>query len=229
MSLSISSELPRIYRARVGRRAGGPDPSEAAIPKTSFAREVIEACKPLDRMIREHGYRTYIFGRTLATVEGIECNEEALFAAAMLHDYAFLEMEKVKDRCFTLVGVEKAEQLLKNSPLSADARHAVLDAITLQLNPVVDLKQGAIQRYTHGGVLLDVLGQRASELDPEGIERVLERHPRLGFTVSGESSLRRHGASVRRSRTRVLLRSGFGTALKTSRWRDGDRSTAVSD
>ena len=40
-------------------------------------------------MVVEHGYRSYIYGRALGSVEGLECDDEALFAATMFHDYAF--------------------------------------------------------------------------------------------------------------------------------------------
>ena len=43
----------------------------------------------------------------------------------------------------------------------------MLEAITLHLNPAVPREQGAVQHLTHDGVLLDVLGVRAWELDPE--------------------------------------------------------------
>lgn len=223
-SISIGSELPRILAARAGRRAAGPDPSAVAIPDTRFAGEVIRACETLDPMVREHGYRTYVFGLTLATVEGVDCDEEALFAAAMLHHYSFPVTEQPRDGCFTVASADVATRLLNGSSLPPDAQHDVLDAIALHLNPVVDLDRGPIQRFTHGGVLLDVLGQRATELDPEGIERVIRRHPRLGFTVRGRNALAQHGKSVRGCRTQILFGAGLGAALKTGRWHahDGD-------
>ena len=44
-------------------------------------------------MVIEHSYRSYLFGRALGVADGIECDEEALFAATMFHDYAFETMD----------------------------------------------------------------------------------------------------------------------------------------
>jgi hypothetical protein len=88
-------------------------------------------------MLFEHGYRSYMFARALGTVERLECDDEALFAAAVLHDHAFSVMDTLSDRCFTLAGAEVAEQVLAASSLSRQSKHDALDAITLHLNPVV--------------------------------------------------------------------------------------------
>jgi hypothetical protein len=50
--------------------------------------------------------------------EGIECDDEALFAATLLHDYAFGQIEQIENRCFTLVGAEVAAGVLASSPLA---------------------------------------------------------------------------------------------------------------
>jgi hypothetical protein len=218
--------MPQVLAAQLGRGVsdGGPDPSRLIPPDSAFAREVLDACRELDPMVVEHGYRSYLFGRALGLVEGLECDEEALFAATMLHDHAFGQMEEIEDRCFTLVGAETAEGVLADSPLSAAARRDVLDAITLHLNPKVPRRQGALQHLVHDGVLLDVLGVRARQLDAGGIARVWERHPRHGFTVRGEPLLRGHGRRVAGCRAGALFQAGFGPALARSPWRSQDRS-----
>jgi hypothetical protein len=218
---------PRLLRSALGERGGraeggGPDPSRLAPPDTPFARQVLDVCADLDPMVVEHSYRSYLFGRALGEAEGIECDEEALFAATMLHDYAFATMDELEDRCFTVAGAEVAERVLASSPLSAADRHAVLDAITLHLNPAVPPGQGAVQHLAHDGISLDVLGVRRWELDRAGLRRTFERHPRHGFTVRGEALMRAHGRRVRGCRCGVLFRAGFGPALRTGPWRRMD-------
>ena len=222
--LTTSRILPRLLGARAGRRGSGPDPSELTLPDTPFARDVLGACGDLDPMIVEHGLRSYLFARALGVAEGVEADDEALFAAAVLHDYAFGTMDELTDRCFTLAGAEVAADLLAASPLSEDLRHDVLDAITLHLNPRVDLGRGAVQHLVHDGILLDVLGVRAWHLDPAGVRRVQQEHPRHGFTVRGEPLLRAHGKRVHGCRAGALFASGFGPALRTSPWRGADRA-----
>lgn len=223
--LRTSRALPRLLASRGGIRGSGPDPARLAPPDTQFARDVIAACVDLDPMVVEHGYRSYVFGRALGEAEGLACDEEALFAATMFHDYAFEQMEQLSDRCFTFAGAEVAERFLDSSPLSRTARHDVLDAITLHLNPHVPPEQGAVQHLAHDGILLDVLGIRGWELDSGGIRRTFERHPRHGFTVRGEPLLKAHARRVPHCRTAALLHAGFGQALRTGPWHPLDRPT----
>ena len=67
---------------------------------------------------------------------------------------------------------------------------------------------------------------RAWELDPAGVQRVAERHPRHGFTVRGVPLLRAHAGRVKGCRVGAALLAGFGPALKTSPWRAADRASA---
>jgi hypothetical protein len=223
VTFTTARVLPRTLAARAGMRGAGPDPSLLTPPDTPFAREVIEACGDLDPMVIEHGYRSYIFARALGVVEGIECDEEALFAGAILHDYAFSMLESLSDRCFTLAGAEVAEEILARSSLTFALQHDVLDAITLHLNPRVDKEQGELQHLIHDGILLDVLGARAWELDPEGVGRVVDRHPRHGFILRGEPLLRAHSRRVHGCRAGALFNAGFGPALRTSVWNHRER------
>ncbi len=220
--LTTSTALPRLLLSRAGIRGSGPDPAQLTPPDTPFARDVIAACAELEPMVVEHSYRSYLFGRALGLAEGLECDEEALFAAAMFHDHAFAEMDELTDRCFTYAGAEAAAGFLEGTPLSPELRHDVLDAITLHFNPAVPPEQGAVQHLAHDGILLDVLGVRAWELDPEGVGRVAERHPRHGITVRGLPLLKAHGARVKGCRVGAALLAGFGPALRTSPWHAAD-------
>lgn len=225
--LATARVMPRLLAARAGRGgSGGPDPSELTPPDTAFTREVLDGCADLDPMLVEHGYRSYLYARALGQVDGVTCDDEALFAAAILHDYAFGEMDTISGKCFTLVGAEVAADLLATSPLSDVLRHDVLDAITLHLNPKVSVQQGAVQHLVHDGIVLDVLGMRAWELDPAGAHRVQERHPRHGFAARGEPLLRAHAHRVPGCRAGALLATGFGPALRMAPWRDGERAAA---
>lgn len=221
--LRTARAAPRLLAGRAGG-GSGPDPSHLTPPDTPFAREVVEACADLDPMIVEHGYRSYVFARALGQVDGLECDPEALFAATMFHDYAFATMESLADRCFTLAGAEIAAQALESSPLSEAERHAVLDAITLHLNPVVPAERGTLQHLAHDGIALDVVGLRGWELDRAGIRRTFERHPRHGFNVRGAPLLRAHGRRVHSCRAAALFQAGFGSALKLSPWASLDRA-----
>jgi HD domain len=210
--------LPRVVGSRSGKNSSGPDPSELTPPDTPFAKEVVEACSELGPAVIEHSYRSYIFARALGVAEGIECDEEALFATTMFHDYAFPEMDSLTDRCFAVAGAEEAGRFLESSPLSEDLRHDVLDAICLHINPWVDRERGAVQYLAHDGIALDVVGMRAWELDRPGTHRVFDRHPRHGFNGLADTKMKPHGKRVHGCRAGALFKTGFGQALKLSPW-----------
>jgi hypothetical protein len=226
VTLTTARVLPQVLAARAGRRGSGPDPSLLTPPDTPFTRDVLAACGDLDPMVIEHGYRSYLFARALGLTESLDYDDEALFAAAVLHDYAFEQMASLSGKCFTLAGAEVAADLLATSPLSEALRHDVLDAMTLHLNPSVRVCRGAIQHLVHDGIALDVLGIRAWELDPMGVRRVQELHPRHAFITRGEPLLRAHAQRVPGCRAGALLHAGFGPALRTSPWRGAERPAA---
>ncbi len=225
-ALQMVSATPRLLAAKAGMRGSGPDPSELTPPDTPFAKEVVDVCADLGPMVIEHSYRSYIFGRALGVANGIECDEEALFAATMLHDYGFKGIEQLTDRCFTAAGAEAAEGFLAGSSLPEPSHHEVLDAITQHFNPSVGLERGAVQHLTHDGVLLDVVGARSWELDPAGVKRVAERHPRHRFSVDAEPLLRGHAGRVPGCRIAAAFRAGFGQALTLSIWSAADHAAA---
>jgi len=224
--LRTAQALPRVIGSRSGRNSSGPDPSQLTPPDSPFAREVVEACADLGPTVIEHSYRSYLFARALGHVDGVECDEEALFAATMFHDHAFPNIESLTDRCFTLAGAEEAERFLESSPLSETQRHDVLDAICLHISPDSPRERGTTQYLAHDGIAVDVIGLRAWELDRPGVRRTFERHPRHGFNLTAETKLKPHGKRVRGCRTAALFATGFGQALSLSPWADMDREPA---
>lgn len=216
--LTTARLTPRMVAAKLGVRGSGPDPSTFAPPDTQLTRDVLAACEHLDPAVVEHGIRSYLFARALGVVEGRTCDDEGLFAAAVLHDYAFGTIAETTDRCFTVAGAEVADDLLARPHLDAATRRDLLDAITRHLNPVVPPECGDLQHLLHDGVLVDVLGARVWQLDPEGIERVIARHPRHGFVTGARQTLRTHARLVKGTRTAALLRCGFAPALRLGPW-----------
>jgi hypothetical protein len=211
---------PRLMAMRAGVRGGGIDPSELTPPDTPAMHAVVDACADLGPAVVEHSYRSYLYGRALAQVEGVEVDEEELFAGAMFHDYGFPQMETLTDRCFTLVGADGALEVLGGQGWDQPRCETVAESVTRHLNPEVPLEQGAVQHFVHDGVILDVVGLRAWELDADGIERVRERHPRHGFNRIAGTSLKGHGKRVPGCRAAALYAAGFGFGLKLSPWND---------
>lgn len=223
MTWETGKGTPRLLASRAGwgRSGGGPDPSQLTPPDSAVARETIEACaEALPETVVEHSYRSYLYARALAIAEGIECDEEVTFVAAMFHDYGIKGIADLHDRCFTLPGAEGAEAVAERAGWPAERRDATAEAITMHLNPSVPVERGSVQHLVHDGVILDVVGLRAWELDAAGISRVRERHPRLRFNRVGGGMLREHGRAVAGCRAAALFATGFGLALRLGPWQD---------
>ena len=217
--LQTARIAPRLLLARAGLWGGGVDPSRFVPPDTALTRRVLEACAQLHPMLVQHGLRSYYYARGLGEVDGLSCDDEALFVAAVLHDFAFpASPELATERCFSLVGAEAAAELLRDSSLTEALQHAVLDGITLHLNPYVPRERGVLQHLLHAGVLADVVGARAWELDRAGVQRVCDAHPRLDFTRRGLRGFRAQAARAPGCRSQLALRCGFGAALGLAPW-----------
>jgi hypothetical protein len=213
--LHTARTTPPLLLARAGLWKSGPDPASYSAPDTVLARRVLDACAELEPMILEHCFRSYLFARGLAAVEGESLDDEALFAATMLHDLAFPRLDDSDDdRCFALKGAERATHILQQSTLSPEVSEAVLDAITLHINPYVTPDRGALQRIVHDGIMLDVAGVRARELDRHGIDRVLARHPQHGWLQRGPRLFGAHGARVPGSRTAAVGQCAMHLAVR---------------
>jgi len=213
-ALRTSRLTPRMVGMRLGLRGSGPDPSELTLPDTADTRHILEACSELDPMLIEHGYRTYLFGKAL----GIVCDDEALFAVAFLHDYGLSMVESLTDRDFTLAGIEVAREVLASTSFSERERRDVADAITLHYNPSVRRRRGDLQYLMHESIHLDCFGFRAWDLDPEGIDRVVDRHPRHGFIVRTKPMMQLHARQVRGCRALPLILGGIGPMIPLGPW-----------
>ena len=214
--LETCRSSPRILLARLGLRGGGHDPSEYAPPDSALVRHAFDACADLDPMLVQHGIRSYLFARALGQRDGVRCDPEALFLAALLHDYAFPGPATTDPRCFAFAGAEAAREILDG--MSPGAVRGIQNAITLHLNPRVPRSQGAVPHLLHAGVMADVVGIRMWHLDPSGVERVLLRHPRHRFSTRAPAGFRAHGLRVPAGRARMAWRCGFGYAMHLGPW-----------
>lgn len=215
---------PRLLGSRVGVRArhrASIEEGDLRPPDSKLAREAVEECEELmPRTIIEHSYRSYLYARALGELDSVAHDDEVLFVAAMYHDAGAMAPD-VSDggRCFTLEGAELAIQRLDGGGRSREQAEAGGEAITLHINPDVPVEQGAEQHLLHDGVLLDAVGVRAWEIEPEAIKLVRSRHPRLRFTQEGGGLLKAQARAIPACRIAAAFRTGFGAALLLS-WRD---------
>jgi hypothetical protein len=207
---------------RGARRQAAIDEDGLRIPDSRLAQEAIEECVAAQPpFIVEHNYRSFIFARALASLNGIGHDEELLFVATMFHDAGVFEPDLTAGgRCFTLKGAADAESHLAAAGSPAARCAAAAEAITLHINPSVPLERGPEAHLMHDGVLLDAVGLRAWDIRKDALQRVRSRHPRLRFSQDGRRLLAAQGRAIPGCRIAAAMSAGFGLALRVGPWQD---------
>jgi hypothetical protein len=113
----------------------------------------------LPRYLLAHSVRSYCWGVTLATNEGLVCDAPILWAAALIHDVGLTRTARNRT-CFEFEGGRIARRLLVGEGMVPDDADRVARAIELHMAPNVTLADGV------ESVLLD----RATGIDVRGTE-----------------------------------------------------------
>jgi hypothetical protein len=178
---------------------------------TRAAEDRARAVLPL--ALINHSHRTYTFGRALGELEGIEVDDELLFAAAMLHDTGLAH--PVGDADFTLVSARVARDVAERVGLSTTASTTMQTAITLHHSPGVGLTAGPVAYLLSAGAAVDVVGLRSWELPATTLSDAVATHPRQQFKQVFAAAFAQEAARVPKGRTRFLHRYGaFGAAIR---------------
>ena len=184
----------------------------ATLPDSRLVREAEEAALCQSPALLAHGYRTAVFARALALVDGIEVDHELLVVAALLHDAGLVPTVTGED--FTLRSAAVATGAAVRAERE-DACAPLHDAIcvhtTIGITPGRD---GAIGAYTQYGAMVDLVGLRERHLPHDLVARTLAEHPRQGFVREIIPALHAEARAVRGGRFAFLRCVGFGPAVR---------------
>lgn len=182
-------------------------------PDSAMARAAEEACAEQPDPLIGHGYRTWIYGRALATVDAAVVDPELFYVAALLHDAGLVEAVAGED--FTLRSGHVAARCLEEHGRSADDVWRMRDGISAHVTPGATLDaDGPIGYFLQAGAVLDLAGLRACDLSSSLLGRVLARHPRRGLTAGIIGLIDAEAEAVPDGRFGVLCRAGFKTAIR---------------
>jgi hypothetical protein len=196
-----------------GRHAYLP-PARLAPPTTVLTRAAERCARQiLPVSLLNHSYRTYVFGRALGELEGIDVDTELLFAGALLHDTGLVNY--TGDADFTLASSRVARDVAEEVGLSTAATDTMMTAITMHHSPAVSLDAGPEAYLLAAGAGLDVAGVRSWELPAATLAEAVREHPRAGFKRVFTEAFRQEAARVPEGRARLLMRYGaFATAIR---------------
>ena len=202
--------LGLLVRMNPGRNAYV-GPERLAFPDSPLTRAAREAATAvLPGALLNHSYRTYVFGRAVGELEGIEVDAELLFGAAMLHDVGLVLARGRED--FTLTSARMARDVSERVGLSTAATTTFQTAITMHHSPRVPLAAGPVPYLLAAGAGVDVVGLRSWDLPRSTVLGAVEAHPREGFKRYFRQAWAQEAARVPQGRAALLRRYGAFTA-----------------
>jgi hypothetical protein len=203
----------KLALGRIPPAAARVDVDTFQVPDSKFAAEAEQACAELPPALQGHSYRTWLFGRALAAVDGNEMDDELFYGGALLHDYGIAS--PTTDRDFTLGGVDRMVSCANAAGLDDDRAHQLADGICVHTTPGVKVEvDGALGCYLQWGAMVDGVGLRIWDITPGNVDAVLRRYPRGDFKRQLVQLMRAEAAAVPAGRFGLLVRCGLPLAVR---------------
>jgi hypothetical protein len=182
-------------------------------PDSRFAREAEQACAELPAALVGHSYRTWLFGRALAAVDGCELDVELFYCGSLLHDHGIVQ--PIPGRDFTIASAERTFACATTAAVSDDRAQALADAICVHTTPGVAVdRDGALGCYLQWGAMVDGAGLRIWDVAPANVTEVLDRYPRVDFKRQLAAMIRAEADAVPQGRFGLLVRCGLPLAVR---------------
>lgn len=195
----------------LGRRPDGPMDVPTP-PDSALAKEAEEAAAQQSPAVVGHSYRTWAFGRALASIDGESVDEELSYVASLLHD-AGIE-PPVENEDFT---IRSGDAAVVASHRGDDGEACVRNAIAAHVTPGASIAaDGAEGLYIQAGAVLDLGGLRLNELSADLVDVVNDAHSRESVFREFSSFIKAEAKAVPDGRFALLKKSGFILALRTS-------------
>jgi len=151
-------------------------------PDTPLIREAFALCQDASApFLLNHCLRAYFWARLLDD-GATSFDDEALFAALLLHDMGLTDGHRLqgdKEQCFTIVGARMADQLARKHGWADKRAYMTANAITLHLNVSVGHEHGREAQLVRMGSGADVAGLGLGPLEKDQINAVTQLYPRL--------------------------------------------------
>jgi hypothetical protein len=209
----------RLALGRLPAGAASVDLSTFEAPDSSFAREAEQACTEQPAAIIGHSYRTWLFGRALAAVDGRELDPELFYCGSLLHDHGIAQPTPGRD--FTLASAERTLACAAAAGVADDRAATLADAICVHTTPGVSPdRDGALGCYLQWGAMVDGAGLRVWDVAPANVDEVLRRYPRVEFKRQLIEMMRAEAAAVPGGRFALLVRCGLPLAVRMAPFDD---------
>jgi len=195
---------------RPGRLEGMPE-----VPASKLVRLAEEAALEQSPALLAHGYRSALFGRALAHIDGLDADPELLHICGLLHDVGL--MKEVTGEDFTLRSAATVRRCASQIPDGAQTGDVLADALIVHTTVgVKPERDGVLGAYTQFGAMVDLTGLRLAHLPKDFIATVLRKHPRGAFKDEILRRLATEARAVPGGRFSFAVRVGFGLAVRAA-------------
>ncbi|MFI6042239.1 hypothetical protein ACIA8C_11425 [Nocardia sp. NPDC051321] len=138
----------------------------------------------------------------LADLDGAHYDDELAYVSCLLHD---LHLEHpTAGSCFAVTGAQRAVDFVATAGATPTQIQGIGAAIATHITPGNGKDLSDPGRFIYAGASVDVIGGRMSELDPEWVDDLLQRHPRHNFSKHMITALTNEAKAMPRGRTRWL-------------------------
>jgi len=212
---SVATQLELLLQKIGRRRPVRMDvDSIMTLPDSRLVREAQDAALCQSSALLAHGYRTAVFARALAQIDEVDVDDEHLVVCGLLHDAGLVPAVIGED--FTIRSARIAESAARRAGQEAIAPR-LRDAICVHTTIGIEVERdGALGAYTQFGAMVDLVGLRERHLPYELVSRVVDDHPRAGFTAEIIAALGAEARAVPGGRFAFLRCVGFAPAVRLS-------------
>jgi hypothetical protein len=205
----------KLLLGRFPAGAASVDLDTFTVPDSMFAREAEVACAELPAALVGHSYRTWLFGRALAAVDGCAVDIELFYCGSLLHDYGIAQPTPGRD--FTLGSADRVLACASAAGIGDDRAEILADAICVHTTPGVSIdRDGEVGCYLQWGAMVDGVGLRIWDVSPANVAIVLSRYPRLDFKSQLVAMMRAEAAALPKGRFGLLVRCGLPLAVRVA-------------
>jgi hypothetical protein len=209
----------KLAIGRLPPGAANVDLDAFTVPDSAFAREAEQACAELPAALVGHSYRTWLFGRALAAVDGCQLDAELFYCGSLLHDHGIAQPTPNRD--FTLQSAERTLACAATAGVGDDRARTLADAICVHTTPGVAVdRDGELGCYLQWGAMVDGAGLRIWDVAPANVAEVLRRHPRVDFKHELVAMMRAEAAALPKGRFGLLVRCGLPLAVRMAPFAD---------
>lgn len=184
-----------------------------ALPHSRLVAIAEEAALAQSPTLLAHGWRSALFARALAHIDGRLVDPELLHICGLLHDVGL--MQAVTGEDFTLRSAAVARRCAHDAGEDVLVADHLADALIVHTSVgVTPERDGLLGAYTQYGAMVDLTGLRMADLPGDFVAAVLRDHPRGPFKTEILRRLAGESRAVPGGRFAFARRVGFGLAVR---------------